>query len=112
LGNSDNESGISVLFSGENCDILITGDMSALGERLLLMSHQIPKLEVLVAGHHGADSSTSERLLEQTWPDTVMISVGEDNRYGHPAQSVMDRLTKFGCEIRRTDKEGTIVFRR
>ncbi len=111
LANSDNESGISVLFSGENCDILITGDMSTLGEVLLLSTKTIPKLEVLVVGHHGSKSSTSERLLETTMPETAIISVGE-NSYGHPAKTVLDRLEKYGCEIRRTDVEGTIVFRR
>ena len=110
--NSDNESGISVLFSGENCDILITGDMNTLGETLLLSSREIPKLEALVVGHHGSKSSTSERLLEKTMPEIAIISVGEDNPYGHPAQTVLDRLKEYGCEIRRTDIEGTIIFRR
>lgn len=112
LSNSDNESGISVLFTGENCDILITGDMNELGEKLLLNEKQIPALDVLVAGHHGSKHSTGERLLQQTMPEKVFISVGRDNSYGHPAQEVLDRLEKYGCEIHRTDLEGTIVFRR
>lgn len=112
LSNSDNESGICVLFSDENCDILITGDMSNLGETLLLATQQIPKLEVLVVGHHGASSSTSQRLLRETKPDIAIISVGKENSYGHPSQTVIDRLAQLGCEIRRTDIEGNVVFRR
>lgn len=112
LSNSDNESGISVLFSGDNCDILITGDMNALGEALLLSGKKLPKLEALVVGHHGSRHSTGEKLLEATHPEHAFISVGKDNSYGHPAQEVLDRLAKYGCEVHRTDEEGTIVFRR
>lgn len=112
LANSDNESGISVLFSGGNCDILITGDMNTLGEALLLSGREIPKLEALVVGHHGSKSSTSDQLLRETAPEIAVISVGKDNFYGHPAQEVLDRLKEYGCEIRRTDQEGNIVFRR
>ena len=111
LGTSANESGLSVLFTGENCDILITGDMSALGEQLLLKKG-IPELTVLVAGHHGSKTSTCDALLEATDPEYVFISVGEDNSYGHPAKDVLDRLKKTGCVILRTDENGTIIFRR
>lgn len=112
LSTSSNESGLSVLFSGENCDILITGDMSTLGETLLLHEKQIPELTALVAGHHGSKSSTGERLLAQTTPQYVFISVGEDNSYGHPHGDVLERLERFGCTVYRTDENGNLIFRR
>ena len=40
-----------------------------------------------------------------------MISVGEGNRYAHPAEEVLERLENYGCEILRTDQEGTIIYR-
>ena len=107
-----NESGICVLFQTENCDILITGDRGELGEMLLLHQHNLPKLEVLVAGHHGSANSTSQMLLTQTNPETVIISVSESNPYGHPAEALLNRLMAIGCEIFRTDLDGTIVYRR
>lgn len=110
LSGSSNESGLSVLFRGENCDILITGDMNTLGERLLVQK-QLPELTALVVGHHGSDSSTGEALLAATKPEYAFISVG-DNSYGHPHEDVLDRLTAFGCKIYRTDDNGTIIFRR
>ena len=109
---SSNESGLSVLFRAEDHDILITGDMDALGEKLLVYQKQIPQVSVLVAGHHGAKSSTSEALLEATRPEYVFISVGEDNHYGHPNEVVLERLAAFGCTVYRTDENGTIIFRR
>ncbi len=109
--NSGNESSMCVLFRTENCDILITGDMGEVGERLLLKYHELPQVDVLVVGHHGSKTSTSEALLEAVQPSYAFISVGENNYYGHPAQSVLDRLLEFGCMIFRTDENGTIVYR-
>lgn len=107
---SDNDSSICVLFQTENCDILITGDRGELGEMLLLYDHELPKLELLIAGHHGSSSSTGEELLAATDPETVFISVDENNRYGHPSDKLLARLEKIGCRVYRTDLHGTLIF--
>ncbi len=111
MPSNGNESSLCVLFQRENCDILITGDRGALGEMLLLNRTELPELEVLVAGHHGSAGSTGDALLAATTPETVMISVGAGNRYGHPAQSLLERLAYYGCAVYRTDQHGTIIYR-
>ncbi len=111
FASNDNESGLCVLFQQENCDILITGDRNRYGELELLRQIALPELDVLIVGHHGSKYSTSIELLEATRPKTAIISVGE-NSYGHPTQEVLDRLQQFNCEIYRTDKNGTVIFRR
>lgn len=108
---TSNESSLCVLFQTEKCDILITGDRSTVGEELLLATASIPKLDALVVGHHGAASSTGEVLLEATRPQTALISVGEGNAYHHPSETVLERLAAYGCVVRRTDLEGTIIYR-
>ena len=108
----DNESGLSVLFRGKNCDILITGDLSITGENKLVLEKDIPQLTALVAGHHGSPYSTGVGLLAKTKPQYAFISVGENNSYGHPSQEVLERLAQYGCFVCRTDRDGTIVFRR
>lgn len=110
-GISNNESGLCVLFQRENCDILITGDRNSYGEKDLLRQIDLPDLEVLIVGHHGSKYSTSVELLQAGKPDIAIISVGE-NSYGHPTNEVLERLTEFGCEVYRTDQQGTITFRR
>lgn len=110
-GRTDNESSLCVLFQPENCDILITGDRTAAGEQALMEQAELPELEVLVVGHHGSKSSTGLALLKQTSPAVAVISVGEDNSYGHPSQEVLERLALFGCVVCRTDQDGTIIFR-
>lgn len=109
--NDSNENSLCVLFSTENCDILITGDRSAFGERHLLRGRTLPDVELLIAGHHGAEDSTCVELLEAVCPETVFISAGEGNRYGLPKDALLDRLAAFGCRVYRTDQHGTIYYR-
>ena len=108
---SSNESSLCVLYQNNNCDILITGDRTAAGEADLLLDG-ISDIDILVAGHHGAATSTSSYLLKMTRPELVLISAGKDNRYNHPSQAVLERLVEFGCAVLRTDVEGTITLRR
>jgi competence protein ComEC len=108
---SSNERSICVLFQSQKCDILITGDRTGMGELALMQRADLPELELLVAGHHGAAESTSEWLLEKTKPKNVFVSVGEDNRYGHPDEELLERLESFGCQVYRTDRNGTLIFR-
>lgn len=108
---SGNESGLCVLFQAQECDILVTGDRNAAGERELLSSVELPDLDVLVAGHHGSKYATSLELLHATKPETVVISVGADNSYGHPTEELLRRLKQFGCSIWRTDLDKTIIFK-
>ena len=107
----DNEGSLAVLFRSGNCDILITGDRSGFGERLLMKQTNLPDLDILVAGHHGSKNATCEELLAATMPEIVVISVGE-NSYGHPDDETLERLERYGCRIYRTDLDGTVIFRR
>ena len=108
----DNENSLCVLFETENCAILITGDRSGFGERMLLRQFTLPDVDILVAGHHGSGYSVTDALLDAVTPETVLISLSEDNNYGHPAPELLERLKEFGCTVFRTDQHGTITYRR
>ena len=110
-GNS-NENSLCILFDTKKCDILITGDRNGFGERMLLRNAEIPKVDVLLAGHHGSRNSTCEQLLQAAQPEIVCISVGRDNPYGHPAPELLNRLAEYGCTVFRTDQNGDILIRR
>lgn len=103
----DNQLGLAYLCSAGDYDLLVTGDMDAETERLLLESWQLPDIEVLAAGHHGSASSTSTELLKAVKPETALISVGS-NSYGHPTNQTLRRLLAAGAEICRTDLQGNI----
>lgn len=108
---SGNESGLSVLFRAGNYDILITGDLSTTAENILVDRKGLQDMDALVVGHHGSKSSTGTKLLETIRPEFAFISVGADNSYGHPSDQVLKRLEEFGCQIYRTDEDGTIIIR-
>ena len=100
-----------MLASAGDFDVLLTGDMGGEVEQQLLNHAFLPNIELLVVGHHGSRYSTTDDLLLATLPDIAAISVGADNRYGHPAEETMARLDRMGAEIYRTDLQGTIVIR-
>ena len=108
---TDNENSMCVLFQPGNCDILITGDRGPSGEKTLLAYTDLPDLEVLVVGHHGAKGVASFDLLSKTRPEIALVSVSSDNIYGHPAQDVLERLQLFGCKTLCTSQEGTLTIR-
>lgn len=106
-GGADNERGLTILATVGDKDVLITGDMDAATERLLLETCELPDTEAMMAGHHGSKHSSSQALLEAAAPETVCISVGS-NSYGHPSEEALARLARQGCAIYRTDLHGTI----
>jgi competence protein ComEC len=69
-----------------------------------------PQTNVLKVGHHGSDTSTSKKFLEQIKPQLAIISVGTGNDYGHPKDSTLKKLSNIGAKIYRTDKNGTITI--
>lgn len=103
----DNERCLAVLASAGAQDLLITGDMNAKTERLLIETYALPDIEALVAGHHGSRYSTSQELLAALKPETAVISTGS-NAYGHPSAETLERLARAGCAIYRTDLQGSI----
>ena len=111
-GEKDEENaGLCVLAACEKYDILITGDLTAQAEYRLLSLHTLPQASVLVAGHHGAATSTSGALLRAVRPEAVFISAGADNRFGHPAAQTLARIRQSGAAVYRTDLSGTITIR-
>lgn len=105
---SSNESGVSVLCTLEDFDVLITGDADASIEAMLVKYFELPDVELLMAGHHGSKHSTSAEFLAAAAPDMAVISCGE-NSYGHPDPDVLARLDASGAAVLRTDTQGTVT---
>jgi len=106
-GGDENERGLCLLTTGA-VTTLITGDMNSSSERSLLRYYTLPKLDLLVAGHHGSKNSTSGELLEMLKPDIVVIPVGR-NSFGHPSPDVLIRLEDAGAVVYRTDEHGHVT---
>ncbi|MBB6454339.1 competence protein ComEC [Salirhabdus euzebyi] len=89
---------------------LFTGDIGEAVEKELLKTYPNLKVDVLKVAHHGSKTSTSEDFLQATKPKHALISVGENNMYGHPSKDVVDRLENMGINLFRTDLNGAIFY--
>lgn len=66
--------------------------------------------DVLKLGHHGSQTSSSERFLDTVQPTYAVVSAGIDNRYGHPNQTVMQRVFARNIQTSHTGIDGTVTF--
>ena len=77
----------------------------------LVEKYSLPDTELLIVGHHGSRTSTDNLFLETIRAEDAVISVGSNNSYGHPNWEVLARLQLHGCNIWRTDRNGTVEIR-
>ena len=96
---------LNVRYGESNC--LFTGDMTGFSEHSLLLKNRVPQADVLKVAHHGSSTSTTPEWVQAVQPDISILSLGEDNTYGFPRQSVMDALQN--TTIYRTDRDGDIT---
>ena len=89
--------------------ILFMGDNSQKTEKLLFTkeSHNL-QAEILKIGHHGSRFSTSNEFLNTIKPQTALISVGENNFYGHPAKETIRKLKDKNINFFRTDVDSRV----
>jgi competence protein ComEC len=108
---TDNNGVVLHISMGE-ISFLLTADLMWQGELELITERAIPQSTVLKVAHHGSATSTTAEFLAVVSPQIAVISVGEDNDYGHPSDDVINRLeAKLGSDnIYRTDEDGTIEF--
>lgn len=104
----DNDRSIVIRADGNGVAVLLTGDLDADSETLLPLP-LVQNVDLLKAGHHGAQSSTSDWLLDQTRAAQCVFSVGRTNPFGHPAPETLRRLELRGIRTWRTDRNGTTV---
>lgn len=88
---------------------LMTGDAEREEEQDVLAAGYELASTVLKAGHHGSNSSTTYPFLREIMPRYSVISVGEDNSYGHPTEDTLSRLRDADVIVYRTDMQGTII---
>jgi competence protein ComEC len=104
--------GLLLRLSLDRVSLLFTADIGQEAEFELINRRANLASTVLKVAHHGSDTSTTSEFLAAVNPEVAVISVGEDNPFGHPSDKVMARLEqKLGSEnIFRTDEQGTIEF--
>ena len=107
---SDNNNQSCVLkITAQNQSLLITGDLSAKGERKLIeqFNNKI-SAQILILGHHGSANASSKAFLAAVQPRFVVSSSGFANHFNHPNQKIRARLEEKSITLLRTDEQGAI----
>ena len=87
---------------------MFMGDASINTEKEILDKYNSPDIDVLKVGHHGSKTSSSKAFIDEINPKYAVISVGKNNRYGHPNKEVLNNLKD--SKIYRTDEYGSVMF--
>ena len=97
-----------LVFGGRS--FLFTGDIEKTIEQKLVEEKNNLRADVLKVPHHGSKTSSSESFLAALSPRIAVMQVGAKNRYGHPAEEVMERFAAFGIPVLRSDLNGDILI--
>lgn len=108
IGESKEFANVESLVRYKNFSALLTGDSQSAELKEALDKYQFKNLSLLQVPHHGSKTGLDEEFINTTSPQLAVISVGEKNKYGHPARETVGILRDKGIKILRTDRDGEI----
>jgi competence protein ComEC len=103
-----NDGGLVLLYRDEHFSGMFAGDIPSEVEEAIVAQMDLLNVDFYKADHHGSKYSSSERWLAALTPEVTSISCSSTNTYGHPHEETLERLSKVGTEIYRTDELGAI----
>lgn len=107
--NNENDNSNVIYTEFNNYKFLFMGDAGIDKEKDILKKYNLKDIDFLKVGHHGSATSSSEEFIHSTNPKYSLISVGKNNRYGHPKETILNTLKN--SKIYRTDLDGSIIFK-
>ena len=109
LYDNENDNSNVIYAKLNNYQFLFMGDAGVKLEEDLIEKYDLTDIDILKVGHHGSKSSSSKTFIEEINPKYSIISVGKNNRYGHPNKMVLENLDE--SKVYRTDQDGSIMFK-
>ena len=107
-GNENDNS--SVIYTElSNHKFLFMGDVGVEVEEDLIKKYNLQDIDVLKIGHHGSKTRSDKNFIDEMNPKYSVISVGKNNKYGHPNKEALNNLKD--SKIYRTDQDGSIMFK-
>jgi competence protein ComEC len=89
---------------------LLAGDIEQPQEAKLAATPQALRANVLLAPHHGSKTSSSAAFLDAVQPDIALVQAGYRNRFGHPAEPVLQRLRERGIHVVESPRCGAAAW--
>ena len=109
LYDNENDNSLVLYLNLKGVKLLLMGDAGIEVEKELLEKYNFKNVDILKVGHHGSKTSSSKEFIEKIKPTYSIISVGRNNRYGHPNIDTLKKLEQ--SLVYRTDLNGSIVFK-
>lgn len=110
-GNDTNANSIVLRLDYGDFSMLFMGDAESQTEERMLGKKDLDlEAKLIKIAHHGSKYATSENFIKRVKPEAAIISDGSWNRYGHPAQVVLDRLKAANAKVYRTDLQGEVTI--
>lgn len=106
--NSQNNNSVGILVEYGRFRALYTGDSEQAELSQWLRDSQISHVTMVKVAHHGSSNGVTSDWVRQTAPELVLISVGANNRYGHPSPEVEQLWSRASARVYRTDQKGEI----
>ena len=107
--NNENDNSNVIYTELDGYKFMFMGDASQEREKDILEKYNLGSIDFLKVGHHGSNTSSSKEFIDKINPKYSIISVGKNNRYGHPNKEVLNNLNN--SKIYRTDQDGSIMFK-
>ena len=107
--NNENDNSNVIYTEIDGYKFMFMGDASITTEKEIMSKYNLSNIDVLKVGHHGSRTSSSKEFINEISPKYSVISVGKNNRYGHPNKEVLDNLND--SKVYRTDQDGSIMFK-
>ena len=107
---NENNASIVLLLTDGSFTEIFTGDAEKKIEQEIVSSYQKLPIDVLKVSHHGSHDATTEKFLQRITPSLAVISVSEENEYGHPHRETLERLQKRNIQIFDTATYGTVTI--
>ena len=107
--NNENDNSNVIYLKLNGYKYMFMGDAGIEKEKDILEKYNISNIDVLKVGHHGSKTSSGKSFINEIKPNYSIISVGKNNRYGHPNKEALNNLAN--SKIYRTDEDGSIMFK-
>jgi len=106
---AENDDSLVMLLRDQRVSFLLPGDLQQRAEDQLVGENVPVNAAFLKVPHHGSKTSSTDAFLAAVQPRIAVVSVGEGNAYGHPAQNVLERYQADGIRLLRTDRDGAVT---
>jgi competence protein ComEC len=109
VNEASNDDSLVLRITDGRMHFLLPGDAQQRSEDELVGKHAPLAADFLKVPHHGSKTSSTEAFLAAVAPRVAVVSIGDANPFGHPAETIIERYAHDGVRLLRTDRDGAVT---